>query len=75
MGVALAIYSGMYAFNGWSTLTFVTEEVQNPRRNIPLSIILSMCAVTVLYLMANVSYYLVLDKEQVSTISPTSHIL
>lgn len=65
MGVVLAIYSGMYAYNGWIGITFVTEEVKNPGRNIPLSIGIAMIIVTALYLTVNISYYLVLDTEEV----------
>ena len=29
MGVALSIYSGMFAYSGWNTVTLVTEEIKN----------------------------------------------
>ena len=62
MEAALAIY----AYNGWAKVTFVTEEIQNPQRNIPLSVIISMSTVAVLYLCVSVAYYLALDSVQVS---------
>ena len=65
MGIALALYSGMFAYNGWYAISFVTEEVKRPSRNIPLALILSMTLVTTLYLLVNISYYLVLDTEKV----------
>ncbi|XP_005747440.1 cystine/glutamate transporter-like isoform X2 [Pundamilia nyererei] len=42
----LAIYNGLYAYSGWFYLNFVTEEVKNPSRNIPLAIISSMTFAT-----------------------------
>jgi L-type amino acid transporter 9 len=31
-GVALAFYSGLWAYDGWNSLNSVTEELKNPKR-------------------------------------------
>ncbi|XP_013931059.1 PREDICTED: cystine/glutamate transporter-like, partial [Thamnophis sirtalis] len=31
----LAFYSGMFAYGGWFYINFVTEEIVNPKKNIP----------------------------------------
>lgn len=31
-GVALAFYSGLWAYDGWSCLNSITEELKNPKR-------------------------------------------
>uniref|UniRef100_A0A8C0JD52 Cystine/glutamate transporter n=1 Tax=Chelonoidis abingdonii TaxID=106734 RepID=A0A8C0JD52_CHEAB len=61
----LAFYSGMFAYGGWFYVNFVTEEIINPERNIPLSVIVSLLIVTLGYLLINVSYYAVLTAEEV----------
>lgn len=60
----LAFYSGLYAYGGWFYLNFVTEEVINPNRNIPLAIICSMVTVTVGYVLVNVAYYTMMTPEE-----------
>ncbi|XP_071477565.1 cystine/glutamate transporter-like [Diadema antillarum] len=61
----LALNAGIFAFSGWQYLMFITEEVKNPARNIPLAVIISMIAVTSIYLLTNVSYLTVLSPVEI----------
>ncbi|KAM3858953.1 cystine/glutamate transporter [Diretmus argenteus] len=60
----LAFYNGLYAYGGWFYLNFVTEEVINPNRNVPLAIICSMVMVTVFYVLVNVAYYTMMTPAE-----------
>ncbi|TRY90860.1 hypothetical protein DNTS_020882 [Danionella cerebrum] len=60
----LAFYSGLYAYGGWFYLNFITEEVINPNRTIPLAIVFSMVTVTVFYVLVNVAYYTMMSANE-----------
>ncbi|XP_011672963.2 cystine/glutamate transporter [Strongylocentrotus purpuratus] len=61
------LLSGLWAYSGWSVVTSISEEVKNPARNIPLSIVISMSMITMVYLMANVAYFTLLSPTQILT--------
>lgn len=60
----LAFFSGLYAYGGWFYLNFVTEEIINPNRTLPLAIIFSMVTVTVCYVLVNVAYYTMMTADE-----------
>ncbi|KAJ7774570.1 amino acid permease-domain-containing protein [Mycena maculata] len=63
---SLAFYSGLWAFDGWDQANYVGGEIKNPEKNIPRTIHSSMAIVTLLFLLANLSYFVVLDKNTIS---------
>ncbi|PCH38054.1 L-methionine transporter [Wolfiporia cocos MD-104 SS10] len=62
---ALALYSGLWAFDGWDQANYVGGEMKNATKNIPRAIHSSMVIVMALFLLANLAYFVVLDKDTV----------
>lgn len=65
LAVGVALRYGFFAYSGWEGATYVAEEVKNPRRNLPLSIILGIAGVALLYLATNTAYLYQLPVEQI----------
>jgi APA family basic amino acid/polyamine antiporter len=55
-----ALVGSLFSSDAWNNVTFAAAEVQNPRRNLPLALVLGTGLVTLLYVLANVSYLAVL---------------
>ncbi|RDX56676.1 L-methionine transporter [Lentinus brumalis] len=62
---ALALYSGLWAFDGWDQANYVGGEMRHPEKSIPRAIHSSMILVMALFILANVAYFTVLDKATV----------
>lgn len=54
--IALAFYSGLWAYDGWSSAAVVTEEIKRPEVNILRSIVIAVPIITVLYVSMNLVY-------------------
>ncbi|XP_012881612.1 PREDICTED: B(0,+)-type amino acid transporter 1 [Dipodomys ordii] len=62
--ISLAFYNGLWAYDGWNQLNYITEELRNPYRNLPLAIILGIPLVMVCYILMNVSYFTVMTPTE-----------
>ncbi|NWY98403.1 BAT1 protein, partial [Loxia curvirostra] len=62
--LSLAFYNGLWAYDGWNQLNYITEELKNPYRNLPLSIIIGIPLVTVCYVLINISYFTVMTSTE-----------
>ncbi|KAI9323068.1 amino acid permease-domain-containing protein [Dichotomocladium elegans] len=62
---ALAFYSGLWAYDGWNNLNYVSGEMKDPHRDLPRVIIFGLPLVIFCYLLSNVAYLAVLRPEVV----------
>jgi len=56
MVIGGALVGALFSSDAWNNVTFSAAEVHNPRRNLPLSLLIGTGLVTVLYLLANCAY-------------------
>jgi len=58
--IAVAMVGPVFAADAWYYVTFTGEEVENPRRNLPLSLMLGVGIVCGIYILTNFVYLQVL---------------
>lgn len=63
--VAFAVIATLWAYEGWTNLNTIAEEIKNPKRNIPLALILSITGVALLYVLFNYAVYRVLPYDTI----------
>uniref|UniRef100_A0A914CB21 Uncharacterized protein n=1 Tax=Acrobeloides nanus TaxID=290746 RepID=A0A914CB21_9BILA len=62
--IVSALFAGLFSYDGWDVLNYGIEEVSNPKRNMPLAILIGLSLVAAFYLSLNISYYTVLNIPQ-----------
>lgn len=61
--VAVALVGPVFAADAWYYITFAGEEVRNPRRNLPLALMVGVAVVCVIYILINFVYLQVLPLQ------------
>ncbi len=56
-GTGLGLLFVMFAYSGWNGASYLAEEIKNPERNLPLSLIGGTFIVMILYILLNILYY------------------
>jgi APA family basic amino acid/polyamine antiporter len=60
VGICVAQTNSLFSADAWHNVTFTAGEVRDPKRNLPLSLLLGTGGVITLYLLANVAYLVTL---------------
>lgn len=62
--IGLAFAGAFWAYDAWNSVTYVSGEVKNPRRNIPLSLLWGTLIVIGVYVLVNIAYLYVLPINE-----------
>ena len=69
VGFILAVKAALWAYDGWSDLNMVAEEVRDPERNIPLALIGGLIVIGGLYMLVNAAVQFALAPSTVAVSS------
>ncbi|KAL3422621.1 amino acid transporter [Phlyctema vagabunda] len=64
---AVALYAGLWAFDGWDNTNYVVGEFRNPKKDLPRVIHTAMPLVILFYVLANVAYFFVLPIDVINS--------
>ena len=62
--VGLIAFRSLWSYDGWNQLNFVAEEIKEPMKNLPRSILISMPIVVIVYVLMNVSYLSAMSAQE-----------
>ena len=65
--VGVAMVGSLFSADAWNNVTFTGSEVRNPKRNLPLALVLGVGLVSLLYLACNFVYLTALPLEAIQT--------
>ena len=69
----VALIAVFWAYDGWVYITWVAGEVKEPRRNVPLAMVLGVIVVGVIYVAMNMTYVYALPLGEVAKHETIAH--
>jgi APA family basic amino acid/polyamine antiporter len=65
-GLATAMVGVLWSTGGWQHATYASAEIKNPRRTLPLAMIIGTATVTLVYVLVNVAYMFLLTPQEIA---------
>ncbi|WP_029287900.1 APC family permease [Pedobacter sp. R20-19] len=65
-GIAAAMVGSVFSSVAWENVTFVSGEIENPKKNVVRSMVLGTSAVMILYLLVNFVYLNTLGRDSIA---------
>ena len=65
-GIAAAMVGSVFSSVAWENVTFVSGEIENPKKNVVKSMVLGTSVVMVVYILVNFVYLNALDRDAIA---------
>ncbi|MGB5013091.1 MAG: amino acid permease [Pyrinomonadaceae bacterium] len=69
VAICVAQTNSLFSADAWHNVTFTAGEVKDPKRNLPLSLLLGTGGVILLYMLANFAYLVTLRFEDIQKVA------
>jgi len=71
--LGVGLIAVFWAYDGWVYITWVAGEVKEPRRNVPLAMVLGVLAVGAIYIAMNVTYVYAMPLKEIAQHETIAH--
>jgi len=71
--LGVGLIAVFWAYDGWVYITWVAGEVKEPRKNVPLAMVLGVLAVGVIYIAMNLTYMYALPLKEIAAHETIAH--
>jgi APA family basic amino acid/polyamine antiporter len=71
--LGVGLIAVFWAYDGWVYITWVAGEVKEPRRNVPLAMVLGVLAVGAIYLAMNLAYVYAMPLSEIAQHETIAH--
>jgi APA family basic amino acid/polyamine antiporter len=71
--LGVGLIAVFWAYDGWVYITWVAGEVKDPRKNVPLAMVLGVLAVGVIYIAMNLTYMYALPLKEIAAHETIAH--
>jgi APA family basic amino acid/polyamine antiporter len=71
--LGVGLIAVFWAYDGWVYITWVAGEVKEPRKNVPLAMVLGVIAVGAIYIAMNLTYMYALPMKEIAAHETIAH--
>jgi APA family basic amino acid/polyamine antiporter len=71
-GFLFALIPVMFTYSGWNAASYMAEEIRDPGRNVPRSLLMGTVIVIAIYLLINILYLFVIPIGELATLGGKS---
>jgi APA family basic amino acid/polyamine antiporter len=69
LAIVAATSGAFWGYDGWNNITFMAGEIKDPKRNLPLGLLLGLFIVILIYVLLNLAYIYALPISTIATSS------
>ena len=67
LAIIVALSGAFWAYDGWNNVTYISGEVKNSQKNIPIALFIGTAVVIGIYILVNLAYIYVLPLDQIAS--------